>query len=191
MLRTNTAEDSTLVLLKNLIIFSIIALLLSSCEKKVQIPTNKIEQKDSTTAEMAKLNRLLMEVEEREIKEYIENSPLHFKQSELGFWYAVEKQGTGQQIASGDKVRVEYEIRTIAGDLCYSFMGQNGKTFIVGKDSHHRGFHEALTLFHSGEAATVIVPSNLACGAMGDTKKIPPRAVLVYRVFSITTAIKN
>jgi FKBP-type peptidyl-prolyl cis-trans isomerase len=172
-------------LIRNIIVISVSILCLAACEKKVQLPSNKFIQRDSTSSEMIKLNKLLTDVENKDIKSYVDSSSLPFKLSSLGFFYAVTQEGTGSNIEKGDKILVEYEVQTLQGALCYTYIGKNAKNIIVGKDERQRGFNNAIMLLKDGGKGVFIAPSYLAYGMLGDANKIPPRATLVYKVLSV------
>jgi len=172
-------------LIRNIIVISVSILSLAACEKKVQLPSNKFEQSDSTSKEMIKLNKLLTDVENHDIKSYVDSSSLPFKLSDLGFLYTVTEPGSGTGIEKGDKILIEYQVQTLQGVFCYSYIGKNAKNMIVGKDERQRGFNNAITVLKEGGKGVFIVPSYLAYGMMGDAAKIPPRATLVYKVLSV------
>jgi len=52
----------------------------------------------------------------------------------------------------------------------------------VDKSSVETGLHEGVKLMHVGEKATMILPSHLAYGLIGDEKRIPPRASVLYEL---------
>ncbi len=160
-------------------------LLLFSCEKKPQLPSNKYIEKDSTSAEMIKLNALMVEVEQRDIKSYRDTSSLKFEESPVGFFYAIQKQGEGDKINKNSIVVIDYQIESLHGDTLYSFTGKTAKELKVGIQAKERGFDYALTMFRAGSQAVIIVPSNLAYGVLGDRDQIPPRATLLYRINKI------
>ena len=159
---------------------------LSACkEKKVQFPSNKVSSNDSTSAEMIKLNQLLIEVETKEIEQYLSTSKHSFIKDNLGYWLTKTETGKGESIKKNDHISIAYQVETLQGDTCYSYRNKLQQHFAVGKLEKQRGFNEALTKLNEGDQALIIVPSNLAFGAMGDTKMIPPRTSLLYRVYSI------
>ncbi|MDR3705775.1 MAG: FKBP-type peptidyl-prolyl cis-trans isomerase [Paludibacteraceae bacterium] len=172
-------------LIRNIIVIFASVLFLAACEKKVQLPSNKFVQRDSTSNEMIKLNKLLTDVENKDIKSYVDSSSFPFKLSNLGFLYVITEQGTGNGIEKGDKILVEYEMQTLQGAFCYSYTGKNTKEMIVGKDERQRGFNNAITMLKEGGKGVFIIPSYLAYGMLGDANKIPPRATLVYKVLSV------
>ncbi len=160
-------------------------LFLLSCEKKPQIPSNKYTEKDSISTEMMKLNILMVEVEQRDIKSYIDTSSLKFEESPTGFFYAIKNHGKGDRINKNNIVIIDYQVESLYGDTLYTFTGKASKELKVGTQSKERGFDQALTLLKAGSQAIIIVPSNLAYGVLGDRNKISPRSTLLYRINKI------
>jgi FKBP-type peptidyl-prolyl cis-trans isomerase len=159
----------------------------SSCQKKAQMPSNKIVEEDSTSTNMIKLNKLLAEVEDKEIKSYIQKSKVQYQASPLGFWYHIDQQGTGKQINDGTDVVIEYEVGGLSGNTFYNYTQAKRIEMTINKSKYERGFNYGLTLLKEGAKASFIIPSQLGFGLLGDRNKIPPRAVLVYKVLSIKT----
>lgn len=172
-------------LIRNIILIFVASLLFFACKKEVQLPANKFVQKDSTSKEMIKLNKLLTDVENQDIKSYVDSSSIHFKLSDIGFYYGIITEGLGAKVEKGDNLLLEYQVLTLQGTLCYSYTGKKAKEFVVGKGERQRGLNEALTLLKDGGKAEFIVPSYLAYGMIGDRDKIPPRATLIYKVISV------
>ena len=44
------------------------------------------------------------------------------------------------------------------------------------------GIHKAVLFFKSGDKALVLIPSHLAHGLLGDSKKIPPQSPILYDI---------
>jgi len=170
---------------KKALTYLMLAIALFSCHKRTQSPSNKFDQTDSSSIEMMKLNQLLVDVEQKEIKGYIDTCSLKFNYVQTGYWIAKTKQGTGKSIKEGDAIEIEYQIETLAGKKCYTYTDKLKKHLVIGKLEKQRGFDEGLSSLKEGDQATFIIPSNLAFGVMGDMRSIPPRATLIYRVFSI------
>ena len=49
-------------------------------------------------------------------------------------------------------------------------------------DNVETGLHEGIKYMKVGEKAKMILPSHLAHGLIGDSKKIPPRSTIVYDI---------
>ncbi len=127
----------------------------------------------------------MAEVEQGEIQAYIQKSGIKYESSSLGVWYAITKQGNGKSIGKQNIILIEYQIETIHGDTIYLYTKNAKRELKVGKMEKERGFDNALTLLKEGCEATIIVPSNLAFGILGDRDRIPPRATLIYRIKDI------
>ncbi len=176
----------SLLNIKHIICSILLIGLATSCNnKKTQFPANKLEKKDSTSIDMIKLNQLLIEVELKNIQEYLDSSSLNFTKNKLGYLVAITKNGSGKKINKNDLIEIRYQVETLKGDTCYTYTNKQTQLFAVGKLEKQRGFNEALTHLKEGDEATIIVPSNLAYGAIGDLNSIPPRATLLYKIYSI------
>ncbi len=175
--------------MKSLFIYSSILILsilgFASCKKEVQIPSNKVEQKDSTATNMIKLNALMADVEAKEIKAYIESSDIAWQYDSLGFWYEIVKQGNNRQILKDAVVLVDYSVNTLQGDSCYSYKADKSRTIVVERPGYEKGLSLGLMKMHEGDSALLVIPSQLAYGMLGDRKAIPPRAVLIYHISSV------
>jgi FKBP-type peptidyl-prolyl cis-trans isomerase len=144
-----------------------------------------VDRTDSTSAEMIKLNKLLVEVEQTDIQHFITKSKLKFTYFETGFWIAKTTTGNGAYIKNGDQISISYDVSLMNGKLCYDYTGKSSKKITIGKLQNQRGFTEALLQLKGGDQATIIIPANMAYGAIGDMNKIPPRATLIYKVYDI------
>lgn len=163
--------------------YLILLLLLSvfSCEEKPQkqqIPVSKSEMKSS----METANRYLLNEEEEDITNYIKRHGLEMTTTGTGLRYQIMKQGSEKRIEKGEKVVLEYELSSIAGDLLYSSEKDGVKTFVVGEGEVESGLDEAMTCLHRGDVAKLIIPSHLAYGLHGDDDSIPAYATLVYTI---------
>ena len=75
---------------------------------------------------------------------------------------------------------MEFELRSIAGDVIYSSENDGVKSFVIGDGSVEAGLDEAVRHLHRGDLAKVIIPSHLGYGLHGDDRSIPEYATLVY-----------
>ena len=131
---------------------------------------------------MEKANRYLLSEEQEDIANYIQRHGLEMTTTGTGLRYQVLKQGSEQKIEKGDKVTLEYELHSIAGDLIYSSENDGVKSFVVGDGSVESGLDEAMTYLHRGDVAKLIIPFHLAYGLHGDDNRIPEYATLVYTI---------
>lgn len=152
-----------------------------SCEEKPQhqpAPISKSEMKNS----METANRYLLNEEEEDIANYIKRHGLEMTSTGTGLRYQILKQGSEKRIEKGEKVTLEYELGSIAGDLFYSSEKDGVKSFVVGEGGVESGLDEAMTYLHWGDQAKLIIPFHLAYGLHGDDNRIPEYATLVYTI---------
>ena len=164
---------------KYLILLLLLALF--ACGEKTpkqQNPVSKSEMKSS----METANRYLLNEEEEDIANYIKRHELEMVTTGTGLRYQILKQGSEKQIEKGEKVTLEYELHSIAGDLIYSSDNDGVKSFVVGEGSVESGLEEAMTYLHRGDLAKLILPFHLAYGLHGDDNRIPEYATLVYTI---------
>ena len=156
-------------------------LVLFSCEGKQQKQTETISKSEMKSS-MEKANRYLLNEEEEDIENYIKRHGLTMSVTGTGLRYQILKQGSEQRIEKGERVTLEYELHSIAGDLIYSSENDGVKDFVVGEGSVESGLDEAMTYLHHGDVAKLIIPFHLGYGLHGDDNRIPEYATLVYTI---------
>lgn len=132
--------------------------------------------------EMADINRYFIQKDKERIQNYIERKGLDMKETATGLWYQIIRMGSGEYFAENDKVIMEYECSLLDGTLCYSSSSQSPKEVIVGRGGMEAGLSEGLKMLNFDSEAIFILPPYLAYGLIGDGKKIPSRAIVVYKV---------
>ena len=170
--------------MKRYLTYLILLLLLPlfSCEEKpVKQPTPNLS-KNEMKSSMETANRYLLNEEEEDIANYIQRHGLEMTSTGTGLRYQILQQGSGQKIAKGEKVTLEYEVGSIAGDRFYSSENDGLKTFVVGEGGVESGLDEAMAYLHRGDVAKLIIPFHLAYGLHGDDNRIPEYATLVYSI---------
>ena len=169
--------------MKNYCKYLILFLLLSlfACGESTQKQPKAIS-KGEMKSSMEKANRYLLNEEQEDIANYIQRHGLEMTTTGTGLRYQILKQGSEQKIEKGDKVTLEYELHSIAGDLIYSSENDGIKRFVVGEGGVESGLDEAMTYLHRGDVAKLIIPFHLAYGLHGDDNRIPEYATLVYTI---------
>lgn len=162
--------------LLTLLQFSMLGILSCGPEKNKNNPIKITKAKSDSL--MAEMEKAYNKMEEDRILNYI--SMHHsMKKSEKGFWYYISKeQQKGKQINESSIVKYSRKISLCNGTLCYSDI----ISLKVGNGNEITGMHDALPLFKQGEIVTLIFPSYMAQGLMGDNNKIPPKSELIYTV---------
>jgi len=98
-----------------------------------------------------------------------------------GLQYKVIQAGEGKSPGSGDNVRVQYRGSLIDGtEFDSSYERGKPATFRVNKVI--KGWQEALQLMKEGAKWELFIPPNLAYGARGRPKAIPPNSALIFEV---------
>jgi len=169
---------------RNLIYRFIFVLLLfvafSSCRQGYE-KNSAVPQPDRN--DMADLNMYMVRKDRERIQNYIERKNLRMTETKTGLWYQILKEGDGEIFREKDKLIMDYECSLLDGTKCYSSIDQGPREVVIGRSEIEAGLNEGLRLLKSGSEAIFIIPPFLAYGLIGDRKSIPPRAVLVYRVY--------
>jgi len=156
-------------------------LALLSCEEKPRKPIENLTKSEMKSS-MEKANRYLLNEEEEDIDNYVRRHGLTMVSTGTGLRYQILKHGSERQVEKGDKVVLEYELHSIAGDLIYSSQNEGPKVFVVGDGSVESGLDEAMGYLHYGDVAKLIIPFHLGYGLHGDDHGIPEYATLVYTI---------
>lgn len=156
-------------------------LALLSCEEKPRKPIENITKSEMKSS-MEKANRYLLNEEEEDIDNYVRRHGLTMVSTGTGLRFQIMKPGSERQVEKGDKVVLEYELHSIAGDLIYSSQNEGPKVFVVGDGSVESGLDEAMGYLHYGDVAKLIIPFHLGYGLHGDDHGIPEYATLVYTI---------
>jgi len=165
--------------------FSILMLfficILASCggSKKEKV---KIIYTDSLKTPLANANKQLVKNEQEEIENFISRYKWNMKKTGTGLHYCIYKNGNGIKAEAGKIAKISFEVKLITGDVCYNSKDDGTKQFVIGKSNEISGLEEGILLMRVGDRAKFIIPSHLAFGLLGDEKKIPKRATLVYDV---------
>ncbi len=133
-------------------------------------------------SEMEDLNIYFVRKDKERIQNYIERRNLQMGESPTGLWFQIIKGGEGPTFAENDKVIYNYECSLLDGTKCYSSEDLGPKEIILGRSEMEAGLNEGLRMLRPGAEAIFIMPPYLAHGFLGDRKKIPSRAVVVYHI---------
>lgn len=156
------------------------AMLIVSCNN-VGEPRKKsnIKQADES---LVKANRYLVKQEKEEIENYIRRHGWEMNETGSGLQYFIIEKGNGEPTEKGKVAILDYTTKLISGDLVYSSTEDGFKAFNIGHGGVESGLEELVLLLRVGDKARAILPSHLAYGLLGDDKKIPSRATLIYEI---------
>lgn len=140
--------------------------------------------------EMADINKFLVQKDKERIQNYIERKNLKMTQSQTGLWFQIIYEGSGALFSDNSNIKFNYECSLLDGTKCYSSKNLGPKDIILGKSELEPGLNAGLRMLRPGAKAIFIIPPHLAFGLIGDGKKIPSRAIIVYNI-DIFDATKN
>lgn len=151
-----------------------------SCNKEKKANGNRRIRNPKESLE--EVNKLLVDKDAELIKSYVERRGWDMQVTESGLWYMIYKDGSGPLIKKGDNITFNFQVWLLDGTLCYSSDEQGAKSFVVGKGGVESGLEEGVLMLRKGSKARFILPPHLAFGLIGDEKRIPARATIVYDI---------
>lgn len=160
----------------------IIALLFFSCDNVKNKKENLHIDDKQLELSLEEMNRKMLQYESELIDNYIEKNNLKVIKTGTGLRYQIFNEGDGDLIKKGDVVTLEYELRLLSGELLYSSENDGNKVFLVSRGGVETGLEEAVLKLKNNSEAILILPSHLAHGLVGDGNKIPPKAIIVYKI---------
>lgn len=153
----------------------------SQHNNKTDNKSQEINQSDIDKS-MIKVNRYLSRTENEEINNYIKRHGLDMIETGSGLRFQIFKKGSGDKLEKGSLVKLKYKCMLISGDVVYSSDKDGLKNFEIGHGGVESGLEEALLHMNKGDVAKIIIPSHLAYGLLGDQKRIPSHATLIYEI---------
>jgi len=164
-------------------IFLCLIFLFSACRGKEKQQLKKIEFNiEPYKKPFENVNKSLVKTEEEQIQNFINRYGWNMQETGTGLRYMIYKKGNGEKSVAGKVAKFNFEVRLITGDICYSSKNDGAKEILIGKSGEISGLEESLLLLKVGDKAKLIIPSHLAFGLLGDEKKIPKRATLIYDI---------
>jgi FKBP-type peptidyl-prolyl cis-trans isomerase len=160
----------------------IIALFFFSCDNVKNKKENQHIDDKQLELSLEEMNRKMLQYESELIDNYIEKNNLKVIKTGTGLRYQIFNEGDGDLIKKGDVVTLEYELSLLSGELLYSSENDGNKVFLVSRGGVETGLEEAVLKLKNNSEAILILPSHLAHGLLGDGNKIPPKAILVYKI---------
>ena len=158
----------------------VLTILLTSCVEK-STKQNKINKKEVEES-LVKVNKKLVKSENEQIEDFITRYGWEMEKTGTGLRYMIYKHGSGPLATNGQVAKVNFTVRLLNGEICYSSDTEGPKEFQIGKGGVESGLEEGILLLKKGDRVKFIIPSHLAFGLLGDTDKIPAKAALVYDI---------
>lgn len=134
-------------------------------------------------------NRQAVSSENDDINNYILRHHWMMQETPTGMRYMIYRSGKGKKIVPGAEVSLKYSVSLLNGNEVYNSDKDGLKKIRPGASEGETGLQEALLLMKEGDCAKVITPSHLGYGLLGDLKKIPASAALVYDIEILKLAV--
>lgn len=162
---------------------SFLLVLLSACNSGNEKEDTKSFNKEKVKQQFVKANQLVVVKENDEMDYYQKSHKMPFVKTNSGIRYYVYKPSLkGDSIKNNDIIKINYTVSLLDGTECYSSKIDGPKEFVVGMGNIEDGLHKAVLYLKAGDKALVLIPSHLAHGLLGDSKKIPPQSPIIYDV---------
>jgi FKBP-type peptidyl-prolyl cis-trans isomerase FkpA len=165
--------------MQNKLIYLFVVVFLFSCkEEEPRVKINESELKKS----LIEINKDKVRLENEQIDNFVKRYGWPVEKTGTGLRYYIYEQGTGD-VAKADMIAtIDYCVTLLSGDTAYTSNDSGPQEFLVNMDNVESGLHEGIQYMQVGDRAKLILPSYLAHGLLGDSKKIPPRTSIVYDV---------
>lgn len=160
-----------------LVCFSLLA-----CQPSTK-PEQKIFNETKVKKQFIEANQKVVIKESDEMDYFQKSHQMPFVKTTEGIRYYVYKPSVkGDSIKTDDIVKMNYKVSLLDGTECYSSQKDGPKEFQVGMEDIESGVHKAMLYLKDGDKAFILIPSHLAHGLLGDSKKIPPQSPILYEV---------
>ena len=137
--------------------------------------------KERVKKQFIKANQQVVIKENDEMDYYQKSHKMPFIKTTSGIrFYVYKPSAKGDSIRNDDVIKINYTISLLDGTECYSSKTDGEKEFVVGMENIEDGLHKAVVHFKAGDKALILIPSHLAHGLLGDSKKIPPQSPIMY-----------
>lgn len=178
----------------SLVICFLLLLMLFSCQSNHADDQKKEFNQEKVKNQFVKANKQVVVKESDEMDYYQKSHKMPFIKTTSGIRYYVYKASAkGDSIKNDDLIKINYTVSLFDGTECYSSKTDGSKEFVVGMENIEDGLHKAVLYLKSGDKALILIPSHLAHGLLGDSKKIPPMSPIIYdlEIVSIKKSTHN
>ncbi len=141
-----------------------------------------VEQLQTIKKQSIEINKKISQTISDSIDTYISEKNLEMTKTGTGLRYKITPSGLQDSIKTGDIIEISYSVSLLNGKDCYSSDSLGNKALKVGQGGVESGVEEAFLLMCKGDKAHLIIPPHLAHGLQGDLQKIPPYAILNYKI---------
>jgi FKBP-type peptidyl-prolyl cis-trans isomerase FkpA len=154
-----------------------------ACGPDHQNKENDSFNKQKVKDQFVKANQQVVIKESDEMDYYQKSHEMPFIKTNSGIrYYVYNSSAKGDSIKTDDIIKINYKVSLLNGTECYSSKTDGPKEFVVGMENIEDGLHKAVLYLKSGDKAKILIPSHLAHGLLGDSKKIPPMSPIIYDI---------
>ncbi len=155
----------------------------ASCGEQEKPENNQIYNHTKIKQQFIKANQQVVVKESDEMDYYQKSHHMAFVKTKDGIRYFVYKPSAkGDSIKNDQIIKMNYTVSLLDGTECYSSKTTGPKEFKVGNEDIEDGIHKAVLYLKNGDKALILIPSHLAHGLLGDSKKIPPQSPIIYDI---------
>ena len=163
--------------------FGLFCLLMVACQSDKPNKELNSFNKEKVKNQFVKANQQVVVKESDEMDYYQKSHKMPFTKTTTGIRYFVYKASVkGDSIKNDDIIKINYTVSLLDGKECYSSKTDGAKEFVVGMENIEDGLHKAVLYLKSGDKALILIPSHLAHGLLGDSKRIPPMSPIIYDI---------
>lgn len=162
------------------IVVFIVIYFLAACTDSQKVPDDNTYSINELKEPLIKTNKYLTRTEKEDIDDFVQRYHWNMISTGTGLMYMIEDQGNAKKANYGNIVKAKYTLKLLNGDIVYNSENDGLLEFQVGKGGVPTGLEEGILLLGLHSKAKFILPSHLAFGLLGDSKRIPPRSVLIY-----------
>lgn len=168
-------------MIRKIVVFIFACLCVSCAEEAAQIPMNK--KVDYTQSNIMEANRGLVDIENEEIRNYVDSLKLDFDTTSIGIRYKILSSNPGGlQAKRQQNVKITYSLKAFdADEFCSNYLDRT-EIVCVGSGDIPRGMDEAILMLHQGETGVFLIPSYLAYGVVGKGHCIASRTPIFCRI---------
>ena len=164
----------------HIILLLTVVLFFSAChQNKKEISEEEVRK---TKESLVNVNKILVKKDAEKIHAYVKRRGWDMEETNTGLWYMIYDHGKGEKAETGLVATINYNISLLDGTECYNSEVDGPKKFKIGQGGVEAGLEQGILLMHVGDKARFIMPPHLAYGLIGDSEKIPARAIIVYEV---------
>jgi len=131
---------------------------------------------------LIKTNKYLIRTEKDDIDDFVRRYKWQMRQSGTGLLYSLDEKNSTKCAVYGDIVKLNYTVKLLNGEIVYDSQKDGAMIFQVGKGGVPAGIEEGILSIGLHDKAKFILPSHLAYGLLGDSKRIPPHSILIYEI---------